>query len=208
MSISRAIDLSGKRFGRLIVKKRAGSHQSTRAALWLCVCDCGNSTITNSQNLRKKKTLSCGCLHLENLSKNSTTHGLSDSNTYKIWSGMIQRCTNPKRKEWNNYGGRGIEVCKEWFNFEIFLKDMGERPKGFDIDRKNNNRNYCKENCRWVSRAINIRNSRRALLSIENVKKIKLKLNKGYTHSTISNMFGVSIGAIADISSGRTWKEV
>jgi hypothetical protein len=74
------------------------------------------------------------------------------SATYHSWASMIQRCTNPKRFYYHRYGGRGITVCKRWAKFENFLKDMGERPEGTTLDRKNNDGNYTPANCRWATK--------------------------------------------------------
>ncbi len=73
------------------------------------------------------------------------------SPTYHSWACMVQRCTNPKRVSYKDYGGRGIRVCKRWLKFDNFLADMGERPAGTSLDRRNTNGNYCKSNCRWAT---------------------------------------------------------
>ena len=79
-------------------------------------------------------------------------HNLTDTPLYKVWQGMIQRCENKKHFSYKNYGGRGVKVCDRWRNsFVTFLEDMGERPKGFSIDRINNNGNYEPNNCKWSS---------------------------------------------------------
>jgi hypothetical protein len=75
-----------------------------------------------------------------------------------VWASMIQRCTNPKNKFFHCYGGKGIKVCQRWLRFENFLSDMGPRPKGRQIDRKNNRRGYFKSNCRWVTKNQQARN--------------------------------------------------
>lgn len=81
------------------------------------------------------------------------------SPTYHSWASMIQRCTNRKRSTWKHYGGKGVTVCKRWLVFENFLADMGVRPAGLTLDRKNVAGNYCKRNCRWADSTTQARNS-------------------------------------------------
>lgn len=92
------------------------------------------------------------------------THGLSTERVYAIWCGMWTRCTNPNRDGWPDYGGRGITVCDRWRSFENFLQDMGQPPPGHSIDRIDVNGNYEPTNCRWATRAVQARNSRRTRL--------------------------------------------
>ena len=102
-----------------------------------------------------------------NIKTNAIKHGHGRkgkrTRTYQSWSHMIQRCTNPNYKYYYLYGGRGIIVCKRWMKFENFLEDMGEKPKGLSLDRKNNNKNYCKSNCRWATPKQQARNKRNNL---------------------------------------------
>ena len=70
---------------------------------------------------------------------------------YDCWVSMKQRCLNPKATGYKNWGGRGITVCDEWLGFENFYEDMGDKPVGLSIDRKDNNKGYCKSNCRWAT---------------------------------------------------------
>lgn len=70
---------------------------------------------------------------------------------HRVWSAMIQRCTNPNNPAWPRYGGRGITVCDEWRKFESFYRDMAPRPVGKSLDRINNDSGYSKENCRWAT---------------------------------------------------------
>ena len=79
---------------------------------------------------------------------------------YTSWRGILQRCTNPNIKNYSNYGGRGIRVCKRWIKFGNFYQDMGKRPPGKSIDRKDNNKNYKKSNCRWATPTEQRRNQR------------------------------------------------
>ncbi len=98
-------------------------------------------------------------------------HGYSKTPTYYSWQNMIARCTNPNASNYNNYGGRGITVCNEWMDFSRFLKDMGEKPNGYSIDRKDNNKGYCPENCIWSSHKEQANNKRNnVFLQVNGVK--------------------------------------
>jgi len=81
---------------------------------------------------------------------------------YGVWKNMKQRCTNPNNPRYVDYGGRGITVCKRWLSFENFYADMGDRPKGMSLDRRNNDRGYSPSNCQWASTSAQNINSRRA----------------------------------------------
>ena len=147
----------GSRFGRLVITQRNGTAIT-------CKCDCGKNTVVHIANLCTGHTTSCGCLRTEKTIKRSSKHGHAKrklhSATYHTWSDMIKRCSNPKNKSWSDYGGRGIKVCDEWHAFENFLKDMGEKPVGFTIDRINVNGPYKKDNCKWSTRTEQNRNTR------------------------------------------------
>ena len=90
----------------------------------------------------------------------ATKHGLSKTPVYNSWLAMISRCNNHNRNQYKNYGGRGITVCSRWLEFKNFFEDMGERPDGLTIERKNNNLGYFKENCKWATKIEQSRNQR------------------------------------------------
>jgi hypothetical protein len=79
------------------------------------------------------------------------THGMSGTRIYGIYAGMKSRCTNKKYIDYPNYGGRGIEISAEWNTFEAFYRDMGDKPKGKSLERKDNDKGYSKDNCYWGS---------------------------------------------------------
>lgn len=156
------IDLTGQRFGRLVVIERADNSADGRAR-WLCRCDCGQSKTVLGEHLKKGRTKSCGCAKSESSSKRFKKHGGRNSKLYRIWSNMKDRCNNPDCKVYSDYGGRGIKVCKEWIDdFSAFQKWAlaNGYKEGLTIDRKNNDKGYSLDNYRWTDRKIQGNNKR------------------------------------------------
>lgn len=151
----RIVDLSGQRFGRLVAVQRSGSDGSN--AWWNCKCDCGNEKEIRLCHLQSGTTKSCGC---GPRGRHRFKHGMTDTSEYSIFKAMHQRCENPKANGYENYGGRGIKVSPAWLNFEQFHADMGNRPAGMSLERKNVNGPYSKANCKWATAQEQHRNRR------------------------------------------------
>lgn len=159
--MAKIVDMTGKRFGRLLVLERDGS-TNFGAAKWSCACDCGTISTHVGQTLRAGEATSCGCAARELLMRKNTRHGKRGTKEYRVWNNMLQRTTNKKHNRFPDYGGRGITVCAEWMDFQNFFADMGLCPDGCTLDRINNELGYGKSNCRWASKSIQSRNTRRS----------------------------------------------
>lgn len=158
--MTRFMDLTGRRFGRLVALSRAPNKGLQTA--WNCRCDCGNEKVVVRACLTDGRSQSCGCLHKEVVRAKFTTHGRSDSRAFKTWVHMRDRCNNPSNPGFHNYGGRGIGICERWSEFANFYEDMGDPPVGFTLDRIDNEGGYCKENCRWADKKTQAANTRKA----------------------------------------------
>jgi hypothetical protein len=164
-------DIVGQKFERLTASMYLSG------GMWLCDCDCGETTVVAGSDLRRGKVRSCGCLQLEIARSGECRriHGMSNSPEYRSWSAMIRRCTDDRAMGYSRYGGRGIKVCDRWIeSFENFYADMGVRPKGTTLDRIDFDGNYELENCRWATVDVQRQNTSRTILVTANGKSQSL----------------------------------
>lgn len=129
---------------------------------WQCKCKCGNVIYTAATNILQGRIKSCKQCANKKTAKRMTKHGMHNYSGYSSWKGIHSRCNNTNNPRYKDYGARGIKIHPSWqTDFAQFIKDMGLKPKGYVLDRINNNGNYEPSNCRWVSYKINGNNSRR-----------------------------------------------
>lgn len=193
------VDLTGRRYGRLVVVEYAGKRESggQQKTLWLCKCDCGKTKIVLGGGLNSGHTTSCGCYHNEKFGDVNRKHNMANKNKlYRVWKGIKERCLNPNNKSYKNYGGRGISVCDEWVNdFKAFYDwsiSNGYREQetsyglnSMTIDRIDNNGDYSPSNCKWstaIEQANNKRNNRIVKINgvVDTVANFSRKLNIPY----------------------------
>jgi hypothetical protein len=160
------IDMTGRRYGRLMVLHRAPDkiERTRNRVMWWCRCDCGTEKAIVGEVLRRGDATGCGC----GRARSHLIHGacvLSAERTnkktkeYAAWANAKKRCTNPNDARYHRYGARGIRMCDRWLNsFEAFIADMGPCPPGLTLDRIDNDGPYAPGNCRWTDRVTQRRN--------------------------------------------------
>lgn len=164
------IDRTNHQYGRWTVIKRTDHIKNVK---WLCKCQCGTIKEVLSCSLSTGKSKSCGCISTE---KKGTTFIGKNKREYRSWMGIKQRCYYKNHIEYHRYGGRGISMCELWRNdFVNFFNDMGECPDGYSIDRIDNDGMYCKENCKWSSKAEQSANTSRNVFVYYEGEKYTLK---------------------------------
>lgn len=159
-------DLTGRRFGRLIVLERTDSHikkNGDKQTAFLCRCDCGNVRKVLAYNLKNGHTTSCGCEAFRKRVAAKTTHNEAGTRLYRIWTKMKGRCTNPNDPAYKRYGGCGRTLCEEWKHYERF-RDWALAngyADNLSIDRINNEKGYSPDNCRWATPKQQANNTRK-----------------------------------------------
>lgn len=183
-------DLTGQRFGRLLVVSRAESKNGRTC--WNCLCDCGNTCIVRKSELLSGDTQSCGCLFKEyaHTPKKYFDHE-NKCRLYRIWQAIKNRCYNHNIPQYKDYSGRGITVCEEWKDDYLAFRNWALNNGYNDtlsIDRIDVNGNYCPENCRWTDVKTQCRNKTNNHLLTYN----------GETHTVVewSEIIGISENAL------------
>jgi hypothetical protein len=202
--------LEGQTFGRLLVSNYLGADK------WRCKCECGKTSSACTDKLVSGKTRSCGCLGVEIRAARSLKHGMAQTLTYMIWATMKARCSNPRNKEFKNYGGRGIKVCDRWIDFAAFFADMGECPPGYSIDRGEVDGNYEPGNCRWIPMADQAATTRAAQRKREATPEILRLRGIGYSQQRIADLTHLDQTTVSRVLSahgqptrvmnGRSWR--
>lgn len=180
------IDLTGNRYGRLMVVKLDHLQKLPCGKIeryYLCKCDCGNYKVIRSCSLRNGNTSSCGCYAKEMLSQRQTIHSMSKTALYKAWRNMKIRCSNPNYTDYCDYGGRGISICEEWLLFENFKKwalengykeEIKNGKNILSLDRIDVNKGYSPDNCRWATNKTQANNKRNNVRYYYNGKNLTL----------------------------------
>ena len=194
------IDMTGERFGRLVVVGRAPFRPGDKGARWVCRCDCGGYTVVSRSSLVCGTTCSCGCLKNElssqRLKKQLTTHGLSKERLYNTWKGIKRRCYKEHDRGFKHYGARGISMCEEWRKDYLVFREWAYASGYADnltIERIDVNGNYCPENCKWIPLEDQLRNRR------------NMYRYKGKSISTWANELGLDRQKVYDRVHKQGW---
>jgi hypothetical protein len=158
--MGKKVEMIGRRFGRWIVLRESEKRSNSGAIFYTCRCNCGTERDVSGVLLRNGDSTSCGCYNHETITKDDAVY---QEKLYSVWMAMKNRCRNPNDKAYKNYGGRGISVCAEWQSdyraFRAWAMANGYED-GLWIDRIDNDRDYCPENCQWITPRQQARNKR------------------------------------------------
>lgn len=196
-----AVDVTGKRFGRLVaikVSQEKDASGRTRR-VWECVCDCGNTVFARVAQLTAGKVLSCGCFSREITSKRSITHGMTGTKVYAAWKGIKRRCLTPSEPSYKNYGGRGISIHPDWSkDFMSFYREIGDPPsESHTVDRIDNEKGYVPGNVRWATMEEQQRNKRSNVFYEYNGESLML--------GQLAEKYGISFSTLAHRLITKGW---
>lgn len=158
--MSRKKDFTGQKFNKLTFVCEVG-RTATGGVIWKLLCDCGKDIETVARKIVSGHTKTCGCGKSEHMTNMKTRHGLfwKSRKLYQVWVAMRGRCANRKNKSFRDYGARGISVAEDWHDYAVFYDwaMLNGYKDGLEIDRIDNNNNYCPENCRFISKSDHIK---------------------------------------------------
>jgi hypothetical protein len=209
------IDLTGKTYGAWTVVGKAEVRDPRGKLLWLCRCKCGETRLVLGQRLRNGHSLSCGCDSPERRIQTLGFRGVTSHPMYQRWSQMVQRCHSPRARAFEDYGARGITVCDRWrfgenglHGVECYASDMGVQPfPGATVDRRDNDGNYTKSNCRWATSKEQVRNTRttvRVTIDGETSALADLTERAGLNHGTVYERLRRGWSAKRALAGGKT----
>ena len=198
--------MEGQTFGRFLVIRLDGSDSA--GFRYLCKCSCGNIRTVRGSSLRNGTSKSCGCLNKEIITK----HGMISTPTYASRVSARSRCRYEKDSSYPRYGGKGIDICDRWYDsFENFFKDMGERPRGMTLDRKDGSKGYYPENCRWATLVEQSSNRNHTQPSFSKYRGVYYKKSNGRWFSTVEGYCssgGIYVGTFdTDIEAALAYDE-
>lgn len=166
-------------------------------------CVCGNEKEYMTSNIKNNHTLSCGCHMLNRIKESNTRHGLSKHHLFRAWAGMKQRCNRDENSKW--YKLKGITVCDEWRNgfmaFYNWSLANGWRS-GLELDRKDGNKEYSPDNCRWISHKENVLNSSSCVYSEDVIQEIR-SLHPNKSKRELSDLYNMSLSHVYNIIAKR-----
>jgi hypothetical protein len=190
----------GSKFNRLTIIEIMGDWRKRQVRVR---CDCGAEKVMWWANVVSGKSASCGCFHAEQTAAACVTHGMTRGGKkypglYVSWAAMKQRCLNPLNPAFENYGGRGVAICERWLkSFENFFDDMAATWfKGATIEREDVNGDYCPENCKWIKRSEQNKNTRVTKRAARLSAEIKRLRSEGFTSSEIAERIGLSASGV------------
>jgi hypothetical protein len=167
--MTRAKNITGERFGKLVVLAHIAPTETIKRTRVRCLCDCGKETVVNHWCVMSGHTVSCGCAKGQLF---KVSHGKRRTAIHNIWSHMKSRCQTETNVDYGHYGARGIKVCERWQSFEGFYADMGDCPEGHSIERIDVDGNYEPGNCKWIPKTEQPRNTRRTRYAILNGERM------------------------------------
>lgn len=196
----------GDRYGRLVIIGTAEPFvaKSHRVARYVLQCDCGGIRVARQDVIRRGDCNSCGCLQI----KYGHSANGSVSGTYGSWAAMMERCHNPKNKNYRAYGAKGVTVYGKWQTFAGFLEDMGEKPDGWSIDRIDPFGDYEPSNCQWLPAEVNSRKHRYHRLNVELASTLKSRFLLGQNQADMAREFDLSQALVSSVCTGKNWAYV